>query len=73
MDGKMTDIITRVIASHSDPERYQATEEEKRIMMSAPMLERNNSSVSDYVWLPVVYNGDRMEIKWYDEWRIEDF
>lgn len=34
---------------------------------------RINSSVADYVWLPLVFEGDRVEMPWRDEWRIEDY
>lgn len=32
-----------------------------------------NSSVSDYVWLPLSFDGGRVRIAWKDEWRIEDY
>lgn len=32
-----------------------------------------NSSVSDYVWLPLRFEGDHVRIVWKDEWRIEDY
>lgn len=32
-----------------------------------------NSSESDYVWLPLQFNGDHAFIEWKDEWRTEDF
>lgn len=32
-----------------------------------------NTSVSDYVWLPLKFEGDMVYIDWLDEWRIEDY
>jgi hypothetical protein len=32
-----------------------------------------NTSLADYVWLPVRFKGDRPYIAWEDEWRVEDF
>lgn len=32
-----------------------------------------NSSVSDYVWLPLRFEGDKVRIEWTDEWRVEDY
>jgi hypothetical protein len=32
-----------------------------------------NTSVADYVWLPLRFDGDRVLIDWLDEWRIEDY
>ena len=34
---------------------------------------RVDTSVADYVWLPLRFDGDTPVIDWYDEWRIEDF
>lgn len=49
------------------------TEEEKARFAARPDLERNNSSCSTYVWLPVTFTDGKLEICWYDSWRIEDF
>ncbi|MFJ3673482.1 family 43 glycosylhydrolase [Streptomyces sp. NPDC090106] len=32
-----------------------------------------DTSIADYVWLPITFDGDRPLIHWHDEWRIEDF
>ncbi|XAS72906.1 family 43 glycosylhydrolase [Micrococcaceae bacterium Sec5.1] len=32
-----------------------------------------DTSQSDYVWLPFTFDGDFPELRWQDEWRIEDF
>lgn len=32
-----------------------------------------NSSISDYVWLPLKFAGDKVSIEWLNEWRIEDY
>lgn len=32
-----------------------------------------NTSISDYVWLPIRFEGDMVYIDWLDEWRIEDY
>lgn len=34
---------------------------------------QKNTSIADYVWLPIEFDGDKPIIKWYDEWRWEDF
>lgn len=31
-----------------------------------------NTSIADYVWLPIRFNGDVPYIEWMDEWTIED-
>ena len=32
-----------------------------------------NTSLADYVWLPVRFDGEMAYLDWRDEWRIEDF
>lgn len=32
-----------------------------------------NTSVADYVWLPIRFDGEKVVIEWYDAWKIEDF
>lgn len=34
---------------------------------------RINTSVSDYVWLPLKFDGEQVYIDWMDEWRVEDY
>ena len=35
--------------------------------------EERNTSIADYVWLPLRFDGDNVIIDWHDEWRIEDY
>ena len=32
-----------------------------------------NTSEADYVWLPILFEGDKPIIKWFDEWKLSDF
>lgn len=32
-----------------------------------------NSSLSDYVWLPLRFDGDRVYIDWREEWTVEEY
>ena len=68
MDREKEELFRRVIASHSDPDRYSCTEEERRIVMEAPSLESADTSVADYVWLPVRFEGKKPVIEWTDRW-----
>jgi hypothetical protein len=34
---------------------------------------QRNTSLSNYVWLPLRFDGDMVYIDWHDEWRIEDY
>ena len=36
-------------------------------------FEDSDTSIADYVWLPLRFDGDMAVIDWHDEWRVEDF
>ncbi|MCM1217272.1 MAG: family 43 glycosylhydrolase [Lachnospiraceae bacterium] len=73
VDARRADMIERAIASHYEPEKYQVSPEEKKELMNSPMLESANTSAADYVWLPLAFEGDRVCIRWQDEWKLEDY
>jgi hypothetical protein len=31
-----------------------------------------DTSIADYVWLPLRFEDDMVVIDWFDEWRVED-
>ena len=45
----------------------------ERISFDMRKYTRKNTSIADYVWLPIEFDGDKPIIKWYDSWRWEDF
>lgn len=71
VDYRRADLIRRCIASRYAPERYQATEEEMKEFASAPMLETADTSIADYVWLPVEFDDCHVKIRWQDSWTVE--
>ncbi len=72
IDAAKSDMIMRVVASHYEPEKYQATEEERVLFSKAPHLHEANTSEADYVWLPVKFEDGRVRIAWKDAWTLED-
>lgn len=34
---------------------------------------KDDTSISDYVWLPLRFEGERVYIDWRDEWRLEEY
>jgi hypothetical protein len=38
-----------------------------------PDLTETDTSIADYVWLPIRFDGDRALLDWHDQWRIDDF
>lgn len=48
--------------------------EKIKTMDLGPMKDMNrNTSIADYVWLPLKFEGDMVYIDWHDKWRIEDY
>lgn len=38
-----------------------------------PAPHESDTSLADYVWLPVRFEGDMAYLDWQDEWRVEDY
>lgn len=72
VDARIADLFTRVVASTYDPEHYHATEAERKEMYAANVLESARTEISDYVWLPVRFEGNTPKIDWCDQWKITD-
>jgi hypothetical protein len=53
--------------------RLNAGERAVDLLDVPALLSEPNTSVADYVWLPLRFDGDMPIIEWYDEWRVEDF
>ena len=68
VDARLADIFTRVIAGTYDPARYQATDEERREMYAANQLETADTSIADYVWLPIAWQNGKPVLRWHDTW-----
>lgn len=49
------------------------SKEEKEWFDALPMMDNVNTSIADYVWLPLRFEGDTVCIDWKDEWKIEDY
>lgn len=73
VDAARADMIERAIAAHYEPDRYKVSPEEKKALMDSPMLASANTSIADYVWLPLKFDGEKVSIDWRDEWRLEDY
>lgn len=70
VDARLADIFTRVIAGTYDPEHYRATDAERREMYAVNKLETANTSIAEYVWLPIEWQEDRPVLRWQDEWTL---
>jgi hypothetical protein len=64
-------------------ERSNVTEAFRRLFAGEPLedLFANvrpeifdpDTSIADYVWLPLRFEGEMAFIDWHDEWQVEDF
>ena len=72
LDSELTDLIGRVIGSSYLPDKYIATEEERKRVFNIPAMDdtKVNTSQADYVWLPIRFEGDKVQIEWLDEWTV---
>lgn len=71
-------------AAYDGGETYRDAAEQFRRTFSLDAAERAeaaadwripkaNTSLADYVWLPITFEGERPIIRWQTEWRIEDY
>lgn len=49
----------------------ELTENDMKKMLKANKLESANTSVADYVWLPIDFVDGRPVIRWMDSWKLE--
>lgn len=70
VDSRIADLFTRVIASTYEPGKYQATDAERKEMYAGNVLETADTSMADYVWLPIEWEDGKPLIRWHDEWRV---
>lgn len=72
MTGEKYDIIVRAITARYD-ETIQVTPEEKAFFNQIPVGGSANTSIADYVWLPIRWEGDMPRIPWRENWSPEEF
>jgi hypothetical protein len=53
--------------------RLNAGERAADLLDLPTLVSEPNTSVADYVWLPLRFDGDLPIIEWCDEWRVENF
>ena len=71
--GRLSELVRGAIAKATGTPRRPLSEEERGVIGLAAALTKVNTSVSRYVWLPILFKDGRPTIEWRDEWRIEDF
>ena len=64
--------MTEVYAAMFDEECDEKIKEKYKDF-SEESLSKFNTSLADYVWLPIIFEDGIPKLRWYDEWKIEDF
>lgn len=71
--GELSGLVRSAIAKATAKPRQTMTPEERGAIGLAAGLSKVNTSISRYVWLPIIFRDERPTIEWREEWRVEDF
>lgn len=71
MTAEKYDVLKRAVGSCSD-KRLKCTFREKLQLLSMPLMGSADTSIANYVWLPVEWEGDMPRIPWRDAWNLEE-
>lgn len=66
------DVIKRVVLSNYD-RSVKASMKERLSLLKMPMMGSADTSIANYVWLPIRFEGDKVYIDWKDSWSIEEY
>ena len=64
--------ILRVVARQYD-KSYKPRLSDYLAVAGAPFLGSANTSIAEYVWLPLRISDGKPVIDWYDKWTVEDY
>ena len=66
------EVYGRLFREHFDPNHHS----DNAMKEMAAYLKGHsfrNTSIADYVWLPLRFDGEMVYIDWHDKWKIEDY
>ncbi|MGP4101715.1 family 43 glycosylhydrolase [Nonomuraea sp. KM90] len=72
LPGVPAEVSAKALEHLAAPAPAAGTPTEAEARLRAGLMDPD-TSVADYVWLPVRFDGDMPYLDWCDEWRIEDF
>ena len=70
MTAGEVDVIFRAIAARSD-KSIRVTAREK-LQMARRMTMQVDTSIADYVWLPIRFDGEMPVIEWRERWTPDE-
>ena len=71
MTAERYDVLKRAVGSRTD-KSLKCTFKEKLQLLSMPLMGSADTSIANYVWLPVEWEGDMPRIPWRDAWNLEE-
>lgn len=60
------------VVAHQSDKTYKPSLSDYLTVAGAPFLGTANTSIADYVWLPMCFEGETPVIDWHDRWIIEE-
>lgn len=69
MTKEKYEAIERVVTSQFD-KSVKALPSDYQEIADCPFMGSANTSIADYVWLPIRFEGDEVCIDWKEEWTI---
>lgn len=73
MDKKSYDSLKRVIIGSTYDHSVKSTLKEKLSILKTPIMGSANTSIANYVWLPIRFEGEQAYIDWKDEWNLNEY
>lgn len=61
------EVLLRAISQHSD-HSVKVSFKEKIMLLTSPIMGSADTSIADYVWLPIEWEGEKPVIQWKDSW-----
>ena len=71
MTKERYDSFVRAIGQNYD-KSLKASFKDMISMMTSPMMGSADTSIANYVWLPVEWDGDMPQIRWRDSWNLDE-
>ncbi|MCI1641889.1 MAG: family 43 glycosylhydrolase [Actinomyces sp.] len=64
--------LSRTIASHYDKSVKSSLRDTLQLLRT-PLMGKANTSLSEYIWLPLRFENGEVRIDWKSEWSIDDY
>ena len=69
----LTPDYVRILDADGEPLVSRLDFIEYSINLDEKKYTKRNTSIAEYVWLPIQFEKDKPTIRWYDKWKWEDF